>query len=141
MTPLSSSQVRPVWKQKRYALRYPDRFAARIAVNEAVKLGRLPNAKDLLCADCLTDAREYDHHLGYGLDHWLDVQPVCRSCHLEREKRRRPLCHRGHKYTERDWVLVNGRRVRRCWTCEDLRKANPDLEKVDGRGRKRKFAV
>lgn len=125
------------WKQRAYDARNPEKFEARKVVATAIKSGTLANPKTLLCADCLTPAREYDHYLGYALEHRLDVQPVCRSCHVEREKRRRPNCKRGHKYTERDWIEVDGRKRRKCHACEQFRKKNPDFERVDGRGMKR----
>jgi hypothetical protein len=126
---------KPTWKQALYARRFPDRAVARIQVNEAVKYGRMPRAKDLLCVDCLTPAREYDHYLGYAKEHWFDVQAVCRSCHLEREKRRRPNCKRGHRYTNADWREVNGRKVRMCRECTKL-YGQPGFVPVDGRGPK-----
>lgn len=53
-------------------------------VNRLVRGGHLPRADSFQCVDCGEQARDYDHHLGYAPEHWLDVQPVCRSCHKHR---------------------------------------------------------
>lgn len=62
---------------------------ARAVLSYAVKVGRLPRAADLACVDCghLGPDRQhqYDHHNGYGPGRELDVEPVCRPCHLNRE--------------------------------------------------------
>jgi hypothetical protein len=68
---------------------------ARRRVNHHVEVGLLPRPNSLPCMDCAhvyTPGRrrhEYDHHLGYGAEHQLDVQPVCTKCHAAREQRRR----------------------------------------------------
>ena len=53
-------------------------------VNYQVRLGRFPRASTVPCIDCGRPAHDYDHHLGYGATHHLDVQPVCRGCHMRR---------------------------------------------------------
>lgn len=50
---------------------------ASAAVGQAIKQGKLPHPTTLRCADCGAIATNYDHHLGYAREHWLDVQPVC----------------------------------------------------------------
>ena len=50
---------------------------ASAAVGQAIKQRKLPHPTSLKCVDCGAIATSYDHHLGYGRDHWLDVQPVC----------------------------------------------------------------
>ncbi len=50
----------------------------------------MPKASSLRCVDCPKQASDYDHYLGYAKKHWLDVQPVCRSCHFKREYKRNP---------------------------------------------------
>lgn len=75
------------------AERNPLHERARKAVAYAVRTGELPNPNRLLCLDCGhlgADRRhEYDHHNGYEPDHHLDVEPVCTTCHADREVRRR----------------------------------------------------
>lgn len=65
---------------------YNSQRAQRIAkskVRTAVKSGVLPKAKTTSCADCGGQAREY-HHWSYKDEHWLDVVPLCVSCHRAR---------------------------------------------------------
>ena len=73
-------------RQYRSQLRYPERTRARREVFKAVRLGTLPAPTSLACTDCHSKASEYDHWLGYDLDHQLDVQPVCKTCHEKRGK-------------------------------------------------------
>lgn len=67
---------------------------ARARVNHYVDTGRLPDPNTLPCADCGHvyveggKRHEYDHHLGYGAEHHLDVEAVCSTCHHARERRR-----------------------------------------------------
>lgn len=72
-----------------------DKSQARHRVNHAVDTGRLPDPEDEPCADCgdvvfLSGRKrhEYDHYLGYGAEHHLDVEPVCSTCHHNREELR-----------------------------------------------------
>jgi len=62
---------------------------ASAAVGQAIKQGRLPHPTTLKCVDCGAIATSYDHHLGYGRDHWLDVQPVCTRDNATRSWARR----------------------------------------------------
>jgi hypothetical protein len=68
----------------------PRKFKARWAVNNAVRDGKLPSVKTLFCG-CGCRAAHYHHHLGYEIEHWLDVIPLCRSCHN--------AAHAGHPIT------------------------------------------
>lgn len=67
---------------------------ARKRVNQLVLWGKIPHPNELLCADCghlwqIGERRhEYDHYLGYGAQHHLDVEPVCTTCHHARERYR-----------------------------------------------------
>ncbi len=61
--------------------RYPDKAKARGAVNDAVRRGKLPKAKSLLCSQCGNPALHYHHHNGYDKAHQLDVVPLCLDCH------------------------------------------------------------
>lgn len=69
-----------------------DKLQARRRVNHLVDVGLLPNPNTVACTDCqhLGDDKrhEYDHHLGYEADHHEDVEPVCTTCHHEREAQR-----------------------------------------------------
>ena len=69
--------------------------AAHKAVEVAVRFRRISRANDLPCTDCGDEwapgerRHEYDHYLGYAPEHRLDVQPVCTTCHADRERARR----------------------------------------------------
>lgn len=77
--------------------RDPLHLKARQAVRHAVVKQRIPKPNDLPCIDCghvvvgrdRSRRHEYDHHLGYAPEHWLDVEAVCTLCHADREKARR----------------------------------------------------
>ena len=62
---------------------------ASAAVGQAIKQGKLPHPTTLRCTDCGGMATSYDHHLGYGRDHWLDVQAVCTTHNATRAWARR----------------------------------------------------
>ena len=72
--------------------RDPEKEKARHAVGYALRTGELPHPNTIACTDCghlWPDRRhEYDHYLGYSLEHHLDVEPVCTLCHADREKSR-----------------------------------------------------
>lgn len=68
---------------KRTHARYPERYKAKIAVNNAIKAGRITPVYTEQCYYCGITAEQYHHHLGYLREHWLDVLPVCRTCHTE----------------------------------------------------------
>lgn len=68
--------------QKRYKKRYPKKVKAGKAVEYAIRQGHLLHPSDCLCAICSSrNAEHYHHYMGYEKDHWLDVMPVCISCH------------------------------------------------------------
>jgi hypothetical protein len=54
---------------------------ARRAVNNAVRDGKMPRITTQQCAVCGVQAKEYHHHNGYDMAHWLDVVPLCGVCH------------------------------------------------------------
>ena len=58
-----------------------NRTIAHQAVQRAVVGGQLPAVTTRRCAHCGVVAEVYHHHNGYAPEHWLDVQPFCRSCH------------------------------------------------------------
>lgn len=60
--------------------RFPDHIAARTAVSNAVRDGRLD--KPSCCSNCGRSGRiEAHHHLGYEPEHQLDVVWLCPPCH------------------------------------------------------------
>lgn len=68
-------------KEKRYRAGHPEQVRARWAVQKAVLSGKLPRVSTLKCAYCKNQARNYHHHVGYAVEHRLDVVPVCIPCH------------------------------------------------------------
>lgn len=104
-----------------------DKIAARVAVNAAVAAGRLPSAKSRPCTDCGQvwvrglSRHEYDHHLGYAPENWLEVEPVCSKCHKKRDspKAAQTHCKRGHEFTpENTGRKSNGTRF--CRACRPI---------------------
>lgn len=71
-----------VANQRKMRLKYPEKFKARNFVNNNIAKGRLERAKNLTCAHCGKQASDYHHHNGYSREHWLDVIPLCRPCHV-----------------------------------------------------------
>jgi hypothetical protein len=59
----------------------PDAEQAHHAVNHAVASGKIPRVKTMKCVYCDNGAVDYHHHKGYDRENWLEVIPVCRSCH------------------------------------------------------------
>jgi hypothetical protein len=66
--------------------RNPIKRKAARAVHYAVTKGELPPVTSCACADCDVQAEEY-HHESYEKEHWLDVDPLCRRCHMVRHGR------------------------------------------------------
>lgn len=64
---------------------------AHAAVAAAIQAGKLVKPSELACADRGRPAAVYDHYRGYAREHWLDVEPVCDSCHALRSWRERHL--------------------------------------------------
>ncbi len=79
-----------------------DKRQARARVNHQVDIGARPRPNDLPCEDCghawASGERrhEYDHYLGYGMRHQLDVQAVCTTCHHNRERARKCTARRSN---------------------------------------------
>lgn len=82
--------VNPVFGPAPNPPRDGDRKQARQRVNVLVRTGKIPHPNSLPCVDCghvwCEEERrhEYDHHLGYGAEHHLDVEAVCTTCHRSR---------------------------------------------------------
>lgn len=67
---------------RRFQSKNPVQVAAGVAVKEAVRARRLtPQA--CWCGNPRTEAH---HHLGYALEHWLDVVWLCRTHHREQHR-------------------------------------------------------
>ena len=64
-----------------YKKRHPEIIAAKVAVERAIATGKIIHFNFLQCS-CGKQAKLYHHHKGYAPEHWLDVIPVCRNCHL-----------------------------------------------------------
>jgi hypothetical protein len=73
----------PRGRAMRKLRRYKDKqkIRARDAVSNAIKRGELPKAQTCQCVHCGRTASVYHHHKGYRKEHFLDVEPVCDSCH------------------------------------------------------------
>jgi len=63
---------------RQYNDKYPERYAATLAVRKAVAKGDLPSISKCWCNRCDKRATEY-HHADYAKP--LEVEPLCRSCH------------------------------------------------------------
>lgn len=74
-----------------YRFNNPEKFNARDFVNKAIGKGDIPRPSLLKChyytqnSDCEKQAKQYHHYLGYEPEHWLDIVPVCRNCHIKYE--------------------------------------------------------
>ena len=66
---------------KKYRDKSKIKTKARYVVSEAVRKGLLPKPDTAKCRLCPEQGQEYHHHRGYEKEHWLDVIPVCTSCH------------------------------------------------------------
>lgn len=81
-TARKNSSTAAVMRQRKSINRYPNRKLARGCIQKAIMRGDLPRARDCRCSDCGKPAKEY-HHKSYKREHWLDVIPLCRSCHYK----------------------------------------------------------
>ena len=68
-------------RQLEYNRKNPEKYAAHKAVTIAIKRGELAPAAACQCMDCNATPAQTLHHHSYHPDHWLDVIPLCRSCH------------------------------------------------------------
>ncbi len=67
----------------KYDIKFPERYKARSAISNAVRLGKLLPASQFSCS-CGKKAQEYHHRLGYQPEHQLNVTPLCILCHNSR---------------------------------------------------------
>lgn len=104
-----------------------DKAQARQRINVEVRTGRRPHPNSLACVDCGhvyapgERRHEYDHHLGYAAANHYDVQPVCTTCHAERDSARKAQTHcvRGHEFTP-DNTYIAGNGTRHCRACSAI---------------------
>ena len=69
-------------RRERKGDQYAIEEAARTKVNYRIRCGLWPKPKVFICTDCgSAKAQEY-HHEDYN--QWWNVEPLCRSCHLDR---------------------------------------------------------
>lgn len=72
---------------KRFYAYNPNHKKAGDAVNHAIRDGKLISPKFLLCHYCPKPAQQYHHWHGYEPEHWLDIVPACKSCHVKEHKK------------------------------------------------------
>jgi len=82
-TPSGNKAYRKAGRKTRK--QHPRRMSAGSAVAHAIVMNRLSRASDCVCADCGKPAEQY-HHESYEKEHWLDVVPLCRDCHVLRHR-------------------------------------------------------
>ena len=66
--------------QVRYRANNPERYKANNAINNAVRDGRLERPDS--CQECGVECKPEGHHTSYNKDMYLNVQWLCKSCHL-----------------------------------------------------------
>ncbi len=88
------------WRGWNATARSGDAYQARRRITYLVHGNIIPVPNTLPCFDCghvfdgdKKSKHEYDHYLGYSADHQLDVQPVCRPCHIKRTLERDEYSH------------------------------------------------
>lgn len=59
---------------------HPEQYGAHKAVQIAVNQGKLASVRSCVCELCGNQACHY-HHWSYAMEHWLDVTPLCHTCH------------------------------------------------------------
>lgn len=65
-----------------YNRNHPERMNAVNCVNRAIARGELIPVSECNCSFCGSPADEY-HHESYAENDWLNVTPLCRSCHRQ----------------------------------------------------------
>lgn len=68
--------------ERQYRAAYPERKAARNAVEQAIRSGRLQRPHR--CDDCGRECLPRAHHESYDPRHRLAVEWLCQSCHWRR---------------------------------------------------------
>lgn len=59
------------------------KYYARLAVQNAVRYGKMPRVATLQCSQCGNQATGHHHYKGYAKENWLQVIPVCYPCHKQ----------------------------------------------------------
>lgn len=84
------------------------RIAACAAVNESIAKGEMIRPTE--CEACGSTRSVECHHWSYKTEHWLDVIPMCASCHRRMHNGRIPEPRTGRMYptpfsgdARRDW--------------------------------------
>lgn len=91
-------------RSRRYRESNPEARRAQHAVERAIRTGRMQRG---FCEQCGSEEAEGHHYRGY--DRPLDVQWLCRSCHINEEPRRGMLREAGSSELEqilRAWLLL-----------------------------------
>lgn len=105
---LQKSYAKPDYKEKRkiyqksenglvahrkgsmvYNSRNPAKRKAHDKVNGEIRSGRLEKPTTFKCVYCDSQAEQYHHHNGYDENHWFDIIPVCKICHIKIHKTNR----------------------------------------------------
>lgn len=101
-----------------------DKKQARHRINMQVRSGYRLHPNKLPCTDCGhiwkkgERRHEYDHYKGYAAKNHENVEPVCTTCHVDRDskKKNQETCVNGHSYNEENTARhSSGRRF--CRTC------------------------
>ena len=71
--------------KRRYNSSHSLKIKARNAIRSAIRADMMAPASACECNDCRAPAVEL-HHESYEPEHWLDVVPLCVSCHKKRHR-------------------------------------------------------
>ena len=70
-------------QDRKYRKSNTEKIKAQKAVYNKIRYGKMLPAPHYECTDCSKQAQHY-HHESYDKEHWLDVIPLCASCHQRR---------------------------------------------------------
>jgi len=84
------SIIRHRKEQDVYRKNNPEKQRAHQTILRAVKKGDMPHPSTLSCVSCGKQARHYHHNKGYAKENWLDVVPLCPTCHVRIHLREKP---------------------------------------------------
>ncbi len=73
-------------ERRRYYVTHPDQAQARSVVGRAIRRGKLVRGP---CNACSSPGKTEAHHWSYLPSHWLDVEWLCRACHVEHHRAER----------------------------------------------------
>ena len=68
---------------QKYCENNPKKRKAKVAVNNAIRAGKILRPDSFCCQNCPEQARQYHHWLGYEPKNWFDIIPICRPCHCK----------------------------------------------------------